>query len=290
MKAIIFGSNGQDGFYLSKLLIKLNIQVLDVSRTNASVIGDVSNYDFIERIIKESLPSYIFHFAAVSSTRHEALFENHSTICTGTLNILESVRKFSPKTKVFLSGSAMQFKNTGLPIDENTEFEASSPYSVARIHNIYAARYYREKFQIQVYCGYFFNHDSPLRTINHINQKIVKAVQSIQKGNIQKLFLGDIDVQKEFNHAMDLMEAVWVLVNQNIIHEVVLGSGIAHPIKSWVKYCFDTIEKNWEDYVEIDINYKREYDILVCNPSLIKSLGWQPKISFSQLANEMLNN
>jgi len=133
MKAIIFGINGQDGYYLTQLLTLNRVDVIGVSRSNAEFSGDVADYSFVESIIKHHRPHYIFHFAANSTTRHFALFDNHKAISTGTLNILECVRLYCPTAKVFLSGSAMQFKNEGVPIDEQTPFEASSPYSIARI-------------------------------------------------------------------------------------------------------------------------------------------------------------
>ncbi len=289
-KAIIFGSNGQDGYYLRKLLEQKNIECICISRKGDSVHGDVSVYNFVERQIKDNQPSHIFHFAAKSSTQHHALFENHQTICTGTLNILEAVKLHCPLAKVFISGSAMQFQNNGLPIDEQTPFEASSPYSVARIQSVYAARYYREKFGLQVYVGYFFNHDSPLRTEHHVNQKIVQAVKRIQAGSSEKLEIGNMDVKKEFSFAGDIVEAVWLLVNQSTVFEAIIGSGKAYSIKEWAEYCFKKINKNWQDHVISNGNFKSEYNVLVSNPRLIKSLGWEPKINFHQLADSMMDD
>ena len=289
MKAIIFGINVQDGYYLNEPLIKNKIQVFGVSRSTGNwTQGNVGNGKFVEDLIKRIQPTYIFHLAANSTTQHYALFENHETICTGTLNVLEAVYKYSPKTKVFLSGSAMQFENKGLPIDEQTPWLASSPYSVARIQSVYAGRYY-QKIGIAVYVGYFFNHDSPYRAERHVNQKIVKAAKYLSNGNSEKLQLGNIDVQKEFNFAGDVVEAIWRLVNQNAVYEAVLGSGKAYSIKDWVEYCFKKTNKNWKEYVEIKQHFVPEYQILVSNPKLIKSLGWQPKVEFSQLADMMMD-
>ena len=139
VRAIIFGSNGQDGSYLRELLEQERIDVIAISRRGNAVHGDVSDYRFVEGQIREHQPSHIFHFAANSTTQHLALFENHQTIASGTLNILEAVRLYSPGSKVFISGSAMQFKNMGTPIDEQTPFEGSSPYAVARIQSVYLA-------------------------------------------------------------------------------------------------------------------------------------------------------
>src|SRR6476469_3659332 len=123
MKAVIFGSSGQDGYYLSQLLTQQGCEVIGVSRSSET-LGDIGNFDQTSDIIKTHKPRYIFHLAANSTTRHESLFENHATIATGTLNVLESVKKFSPQSKVFISGSGLQFKNKGEPIKETDEFEA----------------------------------------------------------------------------------------------------------------------------------------------------------------------
>ena len=287
MKAIIFGANGQDGFYLSQLLQKQAVELVKISRSGEFVIGDVANRQFVESIIQSHQPDYIFHLAANSTTRHNALFENHESISTGTFNILEAVYRYSPKSKVFLSGSAMQFENKGLPIDENTPFAPLSPYAVSRIQSVYAGRYFRS-LGLKIYVGYFFNHDSPLRKVQHINQKIALAVKKIALGSDAKVEIGDLTVKKEFNFAGDIVEAVWCLVNQEDIFEAVLGSGKAHSIENWLELCFAKIDRDWRDYAIINENFKSEYQILVSNPTLIKSLGWQPKLDIKDLAEMMM--
>lgn len=291
MKAIIFGITGQDGYYLNKLLIREGIEVIGVSRSDDKHLqGDVSNLEFVNDLVNKHKPDYIFHLAANSTISHDALFDNHNAISTGTLNILESVKNYCSSCKVFLAGSAMQFKNNGLPIDENTEFEAASPYALARIQSIYAGRYYRNKFNISVYVGYLFNHDSELRTERHVNKKITNAVNRIKDGKSEKLELGNPDVKKEFNFAGDVVEAVWLLVNQDKVFEAVIGSGQAYSIKEFVEYCFKQIGKDYKDYLAIKEGFKSEYDVLVSNPALIKSIGYKPKIDFHQLADIMLND
>ena len=288
MKALIFGSNGQDGKFLSNLLERKNIEVIGISRSNARIVGSVADFALVESVIKSQLPDFIFHFAANSTTQHAALFDNHSTISTGTLNILEAVRLHSPQTKVFLSGSALQFKNDGVPIDEQTAFEASSAYSVSRMHSIYAARYYRSAFAMKVYVGYFFNHDSELRSEKHVNQKIVATVKRISNGSDEKLEIGNIDVLKEFNYAGDVVQAVWSLVDQNQIFEAVIGCGEAHSIKEWAEYCFNKVNMNWKDHLVIKQGFIPEYKILVSNPKLIRQIGWQPLLGFYELADIMM--
>ena len=288
--AIIFGSSGQDGYYLNKLLLRNNIKTINISRKSGDVIGDVSDFKFVENVIKKYTPNFIFHFAAVSSTKHEFLFENNLAISTGTINILESIKNNNRSCKVFLSGSAMQFRNDGKPINESTPFHANSPYSVSRIHSVYLARYFREKFGLKTYIGYLFNHDSPFRSSKHINQRIVEFVVNISNGNNGKLIIGDLNAKKEFNHAEDIIEAIWILVNQNNIFEAVIGSGLCYSIQEWIEYCFETYNLNWNNYVEIDSNYEKQYNSLVSSPKLIKSLGWEPKNNMSSLADLMLKS
>jgi len=287
--AVIFGSNGQDGYYLNRLFDKLGIKTINVSRSNADICGTVSDYSLVQKLVNDVRPDYIFHFAAHSSTKHEFLFENHETISTGTINILESVKLFSPKTRIFISGSAMQFKNDGQPIDESAAFEAKSPYAIARIQSVFAARYYAYAFGLKTFVGYFFNHDSPLRSEHHVNQRIVRAVQRIASGSQEKLILGKIEIQKEFNYAGDLVNAIWELINQDIVTEAVIGSGKPYAIKDWVIQCFSLKNLQWQQHVELQDNYTSEYNILVSNPQIIKGIGWKAKTDFYDLAKMMMN-
>ncbi|MFM7853736.1 MAG: GDP-mannose 4,6-dehydratase, partial [Flammeovirgaceae bacterium] len=192
MKALIFGVNGQDGFFLSKFLLSEGIEVLGVSRTNSKwILGSVADFNFVHNLIKKERAEYVFHLAANSTTNHHALFENNQTIIDGTINILEAVYRHSPHSKVFISGSGLQFQNRSLPIKETDPFNAASAYSFARISSVYAARYYRS-LGLKTYIGYFFNHDSPLRSDRHVNQKIVQTLKRIVNGSKENLELHDI--------------------------------------------------------------------------------------------------
>lgn len=288
MVALIFGISGQDGFYLSKLLKQKGINVIGISRTQGDEIGSISDTSFVNKIIEKYTPNYIFHFAAISSTSHDCLIENHETISIGTINIFESVKSKNLDCKIFISGSAMQFRNDSLPISENTPFDASSPYSAERIYSVYLSRYYRNKFGIKSYVGYFFNHDSALRSEKHINKKITSFVNQCKKG--EKLIIGNLNVKKEFNFAGDIVDAIWTLVNQDIIFETVIGSGKAYSIYDWIQICFASKNLDPIEYVLTDENYKTEYDILVSDPKLINSIGWEPKVDFYNLSYLMLNN
>jgi len=288
MKAIVFGAGGQDGHYLSALLTGRGSQVIGISRSTGERRGNVGDHVFVDELIRVERPDYVFHLAANSTTRHDVIFENHETISTGTLNILEAARRHRPDAKVFIAGSAMQFLNTGDPISERTPFEAGSPYAVARIQATYAARYFRQRFGMRVYCGFLFNHDSPLRTEKHVNRMIVDAVRRIKEGSDEPLALGDLAVQKEFGYAGDVAEAILMLMDQEDIFEVVIGTGRAYSIEEWVAYCFGSVGKDWRKHVIVKQGFRPEYQRLVSDNRLLLSLGWRSKVGFEKLADMML--
>ena len=265
MKALIFGVNGQDGFYLSDLLNRREIEVTGVSRSNGSgqwTVGDVARTEQVEALIVEHQPDYIFHLAANSTTRHDALFENHATISTGTLAILDAVDRHVPKAKVLLAGSGLQFVNEGLPLNEESPLDHSSPYVVARNSSLFAARYFRER-GLKIYFAYLFNHDSPLRSNRHLNMKIAVAAARVANGSKEKLLIGDLDVEKEFNFAGDVAAAMWLLIRQDELFECVVGSGQSHAVRDWIEACFREVGLDWNDYTETDRTYASPYRRLV---------------------------
>jgi len=289
MKALIFGINGQDGKYLKEILQSKSIEVIGVARSNGNWIsGNISDFAFVSKLINDYKPDYVFHLAANSSTSHEFLFENHETISTGTLNILESVKKYAPQARVFITGSGVQFKNNSLPIKETDEFEASSPYSISRIQSVYAARYYRN-LGLKTFVGYLFHHESPYRKDHHISKLTTNFIKGISLDTNHKLKLGDIEVKKEWAFAKDIAEGIFTLVNQDKVFEATIGTGKIHSIKDWLISCFQLKDLKWQDYIECtDNNFKPEYKILQSNPETILSLGWKPKTNLEQLAQIMM--
>lgn len=288
MKALIFGINGQDGYYLSRLCHQKNITSIGISRSEGNwVIGDVSNFAFVKELIKKHQPDYIFHLAANSTTQHTALFENHQTIATGTLAILEAVLKESPHSKVFLTGSGVQFKNTGNPLSETDVFDAKNAYSIARIQSVYAARYFRS-LGLKVYVGYLFHHESSLRKHHHISKQVVEAAKRIYQGSNEIIEIGDLQVQKEWGYAADIADGILMLVQQDQVFEATIGTGRAFSIQQWVEICFAQVGLPWHDYVVAKPLFISSYPILVSNPSTIQQLGWNPTIEIEELAKKMM--
>jgi GDPmannose 4,6-dehydratase len=275
--ALIFGANGQDGPYLLEALQEKGVETVGVSRSGPWKHADVSAREDVERLVREVRPDYVFQLAANSTTRHDATFENHG-----------AVRLHCPTARVFIPGSGLQFRNTGAPIDEDAPFEASSPYSVARIHSVYAARYYR-KLGIRAYVGYLFHHDSPRRGPRHVGMLVASAARRIGAGSQEVLELADVSVVKEWTFAGDVARAMVTLVQQDQVSEVVIGSGEGHSIAEWAARCFGAVGRDWQDHVRSPLGKTSETPALVSRPARMESLGWRPRVTFEQLALMMMN-
>ena len=287
MKALVFGANGQDGPYLCEALRRRGVEAVGVSRSGPWTRGDVANREEVDAAVRSARPDYIFQLAASSTTRHEALFDNHASISTGALNVMESARLHAPAARVFIPGSALQFRNVGQPIDEEAPFEASSPYAVARIQSVYAARYFRS-LGLRTYVGYLFHHDSPRRGPRHVAQLIAAAARRIGSGSQEVLELANTTVVKEWTFAGDVVRAMLALVEQDDMTEAVIGSGEGHAIADWLERCFSAVGRDWRDHVRAAPGGRSEYPRLVSLPARLASLGWKPQVSFDRLAAMMM--
>lgn len=289
MKALIFGASGQDGHYLGEICREQDVEPIGVSRAGAPLRGDVARRDEVEALVREHAPGYVFQLAANSTTRHDALFENHETISTGALNVLEAVRRHAPEARVFIAGSGVQFENTGAPISERATFAATSPYAVARIQSVYAARYFRS-LGVRAYVGYLFHHESPLRKPGHVAMKIALAARRIAAGSDERLELGDPTVEKEWTFAGDVARAMFTLIRQDDVFEAAIGSGEAHSISEWVEACFRVTGRAWRDHVDVRAGFVPEYRRLVSDPTTIRGLGWAPAVPLPGLARMMVES
>jgi GDPmannose 4,6-dehydratase len=289
MRAILFGASGQDGHYLSRLLESTGVEVVGVSRSGPFHRVNLAEFGEVEQLLLSHRPDYVFHLAAVSTTSPEVWRENHEAICTGSLHILEAARLHCPAARIFLAGSGLQFHNTGDPIKESDPFEARSPYALSRIHSVYAARYYRG-IGLKCYVGYFFNHDSPLRSDRHIAKKIVESVRRMAAGSPEILEIGDPSVRKEWGYAADIVRGVWRFIHQEEHFEANIGTGEAHSIEEWIALCMDVAGISPHGRVRTLDSYVPEYRVLVSDPSRIHSMGWLPETGFQQLATLMMKS
>jgi GDPmannose 4,6-dehydratase len=288
MNTLIFGGNGQDGLYMQRLLRQRGETCIAVHRSGVGETeADIVDYAVVERLLRIHKPARIFHFAANSTTRHSALFENHATISTGTLNILEAVKAQGLQSKVFITGSGVQFLNQGLPISEADPFAANSAYAIARIQSVYAARYFRS-LGIPVYVGYLFHHESPERKASHVAKMIAEAVRRIARGSTEKISLGDISVRKEWSFAGDIVEGMDVLMQQDDVFEATIGSGQGFSISDWLQACFELINCDWQDHVVTQSNFVPEYKCLISNPATMSKLGWRAETDLQTLARLMV--
>lgn len=287
MKALIFGANGQDGYYLAEACRRRDMMVIGISRQGPWIHGDVASAEFVESLIRNHRPALIFHLAAISTTRHEAIYENHATIGTGTVNILESVKRWSPSSKIFITGSGLQFINHGQPISESDDFDHKSAYAAVRNYSVYLSRYFRS-LGLRSYVGYLFHHESPMRNPTHVCQKIAQAAQRIHNGQKEIIELGDISVRKELTFAGDVAEGIMTLIEQEQVYEATIGSGRAYSIEDWLNECFKIAQEDWRVHVREKKDFRPDYSILVSDPSTINSLNWSAKTGISDLAKMMV--
>ncbi len=286
-KAVILGAAGQDGFYLNRLLDEHGLDVFATARAKPNYQQcDAGDFEQVRDLIHGLQPDYLFHLAAVSSADHSALAANQKAIVDGTLNVLEAARQHAPECRIFIAGSALQFTNSGAPLHEGSPLSWSSAYAAQRNASVFMARYFRERFSMPVFIGYFFHHDSPRRSEHHIAQKIATAARLAAENPNVSLKLEDWNFTKEWTFAGDAASAIWVIVNQNKHYEFVIGSGQPHSIRDWANECFAHFGLDYQQHVTSRI--EAESDSISCNPALLLSFGWRPHVSFHDLAKMMV--
>jgi GDPmannose 4,6-dehydratase len=290
-RAIIFGSGGQDGFFLRQYLLSLGFQVFPFTHYGSEVgpAMDVADFKNVSNVIKEIKPHYIFHLAARSSTRHEFILENHKAIVDGTLAILESVDRYTPDANTFLASSGLVFKNIGQPIKESDEYVTNTAYAMARLEALQVARYYRQRGR-KVFVGFLFNHESPLRPPESVVRKIASSTAEIYLGLQKSMVIGNANVVKEWMWAGDAVSAMVLLVNQNNIFEVCIGDGIGRTVREYAVACCEIIGISLDDYLVELPDYQVEYPVLVSDSTKLRSLGWMPEVDMGSLARRMVES
>ena len=312
-KALITGITGQDGSYLSEFLLKKNYQVYGLVRRVALEdeshrlwrikhllkkiklnSASLESYASIVKIIQKIKPDEIYHLGAQRYVAYsfEDEFSTLNTNINGTHFILSAIKDFSPKSKFYFAGSSEMFgKVQKNKQDEKTRFYPRSAYGISKVAGFELTRNYREAYKIFACTGILFNHESPRRGFEFVTRKISSSVAKIKLGKQKTLQLGNIFAKRDWGHAKDYVEAMWLMLQQKKPEDYVIGTGKMHSVKDFAKLAFSLVGLNYKKYVKFDKTLLRpsEVDTLKANYNKAKKiLKWKPKTNFNQLVKEMV--
>ncbi len=309
--ALICGVSGQDGSYLAKLLLEKGYKVCGTSRdAQVSSLRNLLRLGIRDKVKMESLvptdfrsvlqviskikPDEIYNLAGQTSVglSFNQPVETLESIATGTLNFLEVIRFIGAPIKFYNAGSSECFGDIGdRPADELTPFRPRSPYAVAKATAFWQVANYREAYDIFACSGILFNHESPLRPQRFVTQKIVSAACRIAQGSKEKLNLGNISVKRDWGWAPEYVEAMYLMLQQNIADDYVVATGQSYSLEELVAQAFHCVGLNWQDYVLTDPSLLRPTDLAVSkgNPSKAKAkFGWEAKYKMPEVIKMMV--
>jgi GDPmannose 4,6-dehydratase len=314
-RALITGINGQDGSYLAEFLIEKGYEVFGTVKRNSVaenqtsrldgvydkigknlIYADLTDLSSLLNALRISNPSEIYNLAAQSHVRisfEQPLYTSQAT-GIGTLNLLEAVRSFNPGIKIYQASSSEMFGNSIDPDGfqrETTPMNPVSPYGCAKVFSYNICRNYRNSYGMHISNGILFNHESPRRGTNFVTNKVCKEAVRIKLGLSQKLTLGNLDATRDWGHAKDYVEAMWLILQQETPGDYVCSTGVSHSVKDLVEYVFSKVGLNWEDWVTSDQKFMRpeELDNLKGDSSLLrKKTGWVPSYTFETMLDEMI--
>ncbi len=319
-RALVTGITGQDGSYLTELLLAKGYEVhglirrastfntdridhlyQDVHAQGARLFmqhGDLTDGGVVRRVIERVLPDEIYHLGAQSHVR--VSFEEPQYTgdvgALGTLRVLEAVRDIGERTgrqiRVYNAGSSEMFGASPPPQNEDTPFRPRSPYAIAKVAAHWYAVNYREAYGLFICNGMLFNHESPRRGETFVTRKITRAVGRIAQGLQDKLFLGNLDAKRDWGFAGDYVEAMWLMLQQDAPDDYVIATGDAHSVREALEVAFGHAGLDWKKHVEIDPRYFRptEVDYLQGDSSKARrALGWKPKVGFEELLHMMVD-
>tara|TARA_Y100000310_G_scaffold344360_1_gene456735 strand:+ start:11676 stop:12680 length:1005 start_codon:yes stop_codon:yes gene_type:complete len=317
-KALITGVTGQDGSYLAELLLEKGYEVFGIVRRSSNfntqriehifqeihkkdvrfhlIYGDLTDASSISKIIRQTMPDEVYNLGAQSHVRISFDVPEYTAETTGlgSLRLLEAIKEFCPKARYYQASSSEMFgKVLETPQTEKTPFYPRSPYGVSKVFAFWITKNYRESYGIFACNGILFNHESPRRGETFVSKKITRAVAKIVSKKQKKLYLGNLDAKRDWGHAKDYVEAMWLMLQQEKPEDYIIATNNTHSVREFLEVAFGCVGLNWEDYVEIDPKYFRpaEVDLLQGDYSKAnRNLGWEPKIKFEELVIDMLRN
>ena len=314
-KALITGITGQDGSYLAEFLLKKNYEIHGVIRRVAledkthrfwrlqNILSNINlhsasleSYASIIKIIQKIKPNEIYHLGAQSYIDY-AFKDEFSTLNTninGTHYILSAIRDFSPKSKFYFAGSSEMYgKVLQVPQTEKTPFYPRSTYGISKVAGFDLTRNYREAYNLFCASGILFNHESPRRGFEFVTRKISHAVAKIKLGLQKKLELGNLDSKRDWGHAKDYVEAMWLILQQKKPQDFVIATGKQFTVRDFAREAFKFVNLDYKKYVKINKEFIRpsEVDTLLGNPKKAKKiLKWKPKVNFKELVHDMVSS
>jgi len=309
-KAIITGVTGQDGAYLSRLLLDKNYKVYGLKRRTSLINTDrlddifqhenfkLMYYDLndtgaIWKLLIDIQPDEIYNLAAQSHVRVSFDIPEHTVdgIAMGTLRILDAMKTACPNARFYQASSSEMFgDNPNYPFNEESLLRPASPYACAKVFAHHLVRNYRESYGLHTSSGILFNHESPLRGETFVTRKITLAAARIKLGLQDKLYLGNLDAKRDWGFAGDYVEMMWLMLQQDEPDDYVIATGRTHTVRAFLETVFDHAGLDIEKHVETDERLFRPQEVpylLGDSSKAKKKLGWTPKISFEELAQMM---
>ena len=309
-RALVTGITGQDGSYLAELLLSKGYEVHGIVRRlssqNYDRIGhilnlvtlhqaDITDDSSIFRVISDVGPDEIYNLAAqsyVPESWHTPISTSNQTGLAAT-RFLEALRTYCPEARYYQASSSEMFGMVReMPQNENTPFYPRSPYGVSKVYAHYMTVNYRESFGLYCVSGILFNHESPRRGLEFVTRKISNAAARIYLGKQDKLFLGNMDAKRDWGFAGDYVEAMWLMLQQDYPDDFVIATNETHTVREFVETAFNKLGLDIDRHVEIDQKLFRpaEVNVLLGDASKANAkLGWQPKVSFTQLVAMMVD-
>jgi GDPmannose 4,6-dehydratase len=317
-RALITGITGQDGSYLAELLLSKGYEVFGIVRRSSSFnteridhlyqdphepntrlrmfYGDLNDSSSLNNVLRKTQPDEIYNLGAQSHVRVSFDIPEYTGEVSGlgTVRLLEAIRETGIKPKFYqASSSELYGKVAETPQTELTPFYPRSPYACAKAYAFYITVNYRESYGMFACNGILFNHESERRGETFITRKVTRAATRIKLGLQDKLYVGNLDAQRDWGYAKDFVEAMWLMLQADQPDDYVIATGETHSVRELLDEAFGILDLDWNEHVKIDPLYYRpaEVDVLLGDASKAKrQLGWEPKVKFKDLVRLMVDH